>query len=104
MKQSRNIIILIIVFLVGFGLGMLTENLINKSEPTEESIIIPDSLVRQENLKIDSFNDVERIERMRFEILQDSIRTIESFRYIKIDSIKNLPVDSGILYLRSKLK
>jgi len=94
---------LIVALLVGFGCGILLQKCITNSKPTSTAIVIPDSLIREENQKIDSLRKIGEEERKKSEALADSIMSVTRLKYERVDSVKNLPVDSALKYLREKL-
>ena len=100
----KEVLKILIILLIGFGLGMLFEKHIGGSKPIDpSSVVIPDSIIAGENHKIDTLKITEEKERIKEIYLKDSVKTITKIKYVKVDSIKKLPLDSGILYLKSKL-
>ena len=100
-KTIANVGIGLIILLIGFGLGIYFERGISPSSP---SIGNPDDLVKPEIEKIDSLK--EEIGR-REEIishLKDSVRVIETIRTVEVDNIRKLPIDSGVGFLKQKLR
>lgn len=65
--------------------------------------MIPDSLIQVENQKIDSLKLVGEEDKKKSEALADSIMNVVRLKYERVDSVKNLPVDSALKYLREKL-
>ena len=102
-NNKKFIFALIVALLVGFGCGILLHKCITDSKPTSTAIVIPDSLIQEENRKIDSLRVISEEERRKSEALTDSIMTVTRLKYERVDSIKNLPVDSALKYLREKL-
>jgi len=95
---------LLLVLVIGFGLGMLVEKHIGGSKPiVSPPVVIPDSIIAGENHIIDSLQIVEENEKEKENFLKDSVRTITKIKYIRVDSVKKLPLDDGILYLKRKL-
>ena len=104
MNNNKNFIFaLIVALLVGFGCGILLHKCVTDSKPTSTAIVIPDSLIREENQKIDSLKKIEEEDKKKSEALADSIMAVVKLKYERVDSVKNLPVDSALKYLREKL-
>lgn len=101
-SNKKLIFALIIAILVGFGCGALLVRC-TYSKPTSTAVVIPDSLIQEENQKIDSLRVIEEEERKKSEALADSIMTITRLKYERVDSVKNLPIDSALNYLREIL-
>jgi len=71
---------------------------------TPIEIIIPDSIIAAENSKLDSIQTlVENLEKNR-ETIKDSIVYITKWRTVEVSKVKSLPLDSGIIFLREKLR
>lgn len=85
--------------LIGLGAIIIGWYLISfyLTPPAEEKII----KIEQ---KIDSIREVERILYLRDTILKREIKEIEVVKEKALDSIYNLPLDSGLLYLKDKLE
>ena len=62
------------------------------------------TLVNSEAIKIDSLENVIREYEKINSNLRDSVRIIEVTRTIEVDAIKKLPLDSGVLYLKQRLR
>jgi hypothetical protein len=96
MKTTLKVISLLIL---GFVIGWYTLDwYTNQSFSKSESEIVEidnkiDSLVRK-----DSIITVERT------ILKDSIIKVSITKEVEINNVKNLPLDSGIIFLRNKLE
>ena len=102
-SNKKLIFIIIVALLVGLGCGILIDKYVINPKPTSTAIVIPDSLIQEENQKIDSLRKVGEEEKKKSEALMDSIMTITRLKYERVDSVKNLPVDSALKYLREKL-
>lgn len=101
----KQVVRILIILLVGFGLGICAEKYVFGPKPIfPGDVVIPDSIVQPENEIIDSLNHLDSTLISNSEALKDSIKVIYRIRYIKVDSVKKLPLDSGIMYLRAKLK
>lgn len=102
-NNKKFIFACIVALLVGLGCGILLSKCVINSKPTSTAIVIPDSLIQEENRKIDSLRVISEEERRKSEALTDSIMAVTRLKYERVDSIKNLPVDSALKYLREKL-
>lgn len=102
-SNKKLIFTLIVALLVGFGCGILFQKCVINSKPTGTAIMIPDSLIQVENQKIDSLKLVGEEDKKKSEALADSIMNVVRLKYERVDSVKNLPVDSALKYLREKL-
>lgn len=94
----------IISFIISFCIGTLIGFLIkcNKGEPNPpliEEIDLEPYMVR-----IDSLERVILEQKNEISHLKDSVIKVDSVRTIKIESIKKLPTDSGVNYLKQKLR
>lgn len=102
-SNKKLIFACIIALLVGFGSGILLHRYVINSKPASTAVVIPDSLIQEENQKINSLRKVGEEEKKKSEALMDSIMIITRLKYERVDSVKNLPVDSALKYLREKL-
>jgi hypothetical protein len=102
-NNKKLIFIIIVALLVGLGCGILIDKYVINPKPTSTAIVIPDSLIKEENQKIDSLRRIEEEEKVKSEALMDSIMTIARLKYERVDSVKNLPTDSALNYLREIL-
>ena len=102
-NNKKFIFTCIVALLVGLGCGILLHKCVTNSKPTSSAIVIPDSLIQEENRKIDSLRIISEEEKRKSEALADSIMTVTRLKYERVDSVKNLPVDSALKYLREKL-
>lgn len=102
-SNKKLIFTIVIALLVGLGCGILLDKYVINPKPTSTAIVIPDSLVQEENQIIDSLKRVSEEEKKRSEALMDSIMTITRLKYERVDSVKNLPTDSALNYLREIL-
>lgn len=102
----KKILSIIIILLIGFGLGVLMDKYVfNRSKPISiPPVVVPDTVYIKEQNKIDTLWKTEIKEKEKAEKVRDSIKVITKIKYIKADSIKKLPLDSGIIYLRNKLE
>ena len=92
-------ITLFVVF-VGYVLGVLFPY--NSPEHIPAQNI--DSVLVDEKRKIDSLETViKEYEKINSD-LRDSVKTIEITRTIEVDAVKKLPLDSGVLYLKHRLR
>ena len=103
MKKKISLSI-IISFVIGIGLGFYAGKRIYQAEPVDITITIPDSVIEEETRYIDSLYSVEQeIEEKRKE-LEHEIEIIREEEIKEINYIKKLPTDSGVKYLKSKLR
>ena len=100
-----SILLLILGLSIGAGLGFILFKGCSSPAPSEDpSVIIPDSLIKEEKEKIDSLEKEIKIREENISRLKDSIQVKEIIRTIKIDNIKELPLDSSVIFLKSKLR
>ena len=94
------------ITLIGFGVGVILK-FYSHSNPTKENItdtiIVPDKLIKDNQIKIDSLNKVIEEREKSIRHLKDSIEKIEAIRTIEVDNVKRLPLDSALIYLNLKL-
>lgn len=95
--SKKNIIIIILSIIIGFGIGFI----LFRSEPKE--IVVEKIVEVKETKTIDSLNNVIKTNEEIIDALKDSVR--EKIVYIdrKIDKIKELPIDSNLMILRDNL-
>lgn len=73
-------------------------------KPSEYIPEIDSTLVNTKQAEIDSLvNVIEEYEKID-SVLRDSIREVVVTRTIEVDAVKKLPLDSGVLYLKHKLR
>lgn len=102
--MKRTLINLLILIAV-FGVGALAGYLVGRSTKTQRSeVVIPDSVIKKEENFIDSLRKLEKEIEKQKASLKDSIVYITEWKIEKINEVKELPLDSGILYLRKKLE
>lgn len=99
----NNIIILSIFILFGFGLGVWY-SLPSAQNTTIDKTYVDSILVKKELNKIDSLTKIIGEYELINSNLKDSISKITVTRTIKVDAVRKLPLDSGVLYLKQKLR
>ena len=100
-----SILLLILGLSIGAGLGFILFRDSSNSAPSEDpSVIIPDSLIKDETNKIDSLKEEIESREELISRLKDSIQIKEVIRTIQIDNVKKLPLDSAVMFLNSKLR
>ena len=94
--KKRDLIIVILAIIIGFGIGYF---ILRNQKPTE---IIVEKVI-EDTYKIDSLNLVIRENEATIETLKDSVR--EKIVYIERrgDEIKELPIDQNLEVLRDNL-
>lgn len=94
--KKRDLIIVILAIIIGFGIGYF----IFRSQKPAEIIV---EKVIEDTHKIDSLNLVIRENEATIETLKDSVR--EKIVYIerRVDEIKELPIDQNLEVLRDNL-
>ena len=107
-KKKAVIIASLICLIIGTGLGMILRDC-SYSDPLKDndnqgSVVIPDSLIKEETNKIDSLKEVIESREELISRLKDSIQIKEVIRTIQIDNVKKLPLDSAVMFLNSKLR
>lgn len=100
-----SLIIVVLSLTLGFGLGALFFRGCSHSTPdkTTDSIKVPDTLIQEDQRKIDSLKEVIKEREESIGHLKDSVKIIETIRTIEVDNIKKLPLDSAVMYLNLKL-
>lgn len=110
MSKRKAIIISIIILILGLSLGIGFGMILFKgcSNPTfykeSSNVIIPDSIIKEEKNILDSLEKEIIIREEVISHLKDSIQIKEVIRTIEIDNIKELPLDSSVIFLKSKLR
>lgn len=110
MSRRKVIIISIIILILGLSLGIGFGMILFKgcSNPTfykgSSNVIIPDSIIKEEKNILDSLEKEIIIREEVISHLKDSIQIKEVIRTIEIDNIKELPLDSSVIFLKSKLR
>lgn len=102
----KKILSIIVILLIGFGLGILMDKYVfNRSKPISiPPVVVPDTVYIEEQNKIDTLWRTEIKEKERAGKVRDSIQIITKLKYISVDSVKRLPLDSGMIYLKNKLE
>ena len=102
MKKISIIIIIsaLIGFLGGYFLGRYTY----RAKPINVNVQFPDSLIQRETEYLDSLYLVEKRLEALSGGLSDSVRVLKDTAWIRVKEVKELPLDSGVLYLRKKLE
>ena len=95
--SKKNIIIIILSIIIGFGIGFI----LFRSGPKE--IVVEKIVEVKETKTIDSLNNVIKTNEEMIDALKDSVR--EKIVYIdqKVNKIKELPLDSNLMLLRDNL-
>lgn len=103
----KKLIASIVGLLLGFGFGVIYFKGCSKpSSDNEDPVITTDqsNIISEDSKKIDSLRlEIERKERI-IGHLKDSVKVIETIRTIEVDNVKNLPLDSAVMYLNLKLE
>lgn len=102
-KTVINVLYVIGLILLGYILGVYVGRPSDFVEPIEPEKV--DSLlVKDELSKIDSLETViDEYEKLNSD-LKDSIEVVTVIRTVKVDEVKKLPLDSGVLFLKHKLR
>lgn len=102
--MKRTLLDLLILFCF-MGLGVWIGMSIQRSLGSGNvNVVIPDSVIKQETEFIDSLRNLEKeIDSLRAET-RDSIQYVIKWKTKEINRVKELPLDSGILYLQKKLR
>lgn len=99
-----KIVIVLILLIFGFGLGVYYTKPSTIDQSTIDKNYVDSILVKKELHKIDSLQKiVSEYERINSN-LRDSIDKISITRTIKVDAVRKLPLDSGVIYLKQKLR
>lgn len=100
-KIVTRLIYICCLVILGYTLGVYF------GKPGKPSGLYPEidsTLVITMQHKIDSLEIlVEGFDSLS-NILKDSIREVEVMQIIEVNAVKKLPLDSGVLYLRKKLR
>lgn len=99
----NSILYIIGLLIVGYVLGVYFSYKSLGHSPNNP-ITMDSTLVNSEAIKIDSLENVIREYEKINSSLRDSVRIIEVTRTIEVDAIKKLPLDSGVLYLKQRLR
>ena len=103
-KTVTNLILILFLILSGYALGVYFG--FPGYNPTYKDITVEiDSLViKNEREKIDSLYLVIGEYKKINNLLRDSIQNIVTTRIVEVSAIKKLPLDSGVLFLKQKLR
>lgn len=102
-KPSRlSLSIIILALLLGFGFGFYARKYIYRTEPV--TITIPDSVIQEQTKHIDSLYRVEKEIKTERKKLDAEVRVIQEERINEINEIRKLPLDSGVNFLKTKLR
>lgn len=100
----KAVVASIIIFLVGFGLGFLATYYWNSENPSPDSNINIEEVIKPEIERIDSLsNELDRRESI-INRLRDSLKNVKVIRIYEVDSIRKLPTTEGVEFLRNKLR
>lgn len=103
-KVVNSLIYIIGLLLIGYILGVYVGRPSDSTLPTIDVETLDSILVGKENKKIDSLQAViENYERINSN-LRDSINKVTIIRTVEVDAVKKLPLDSGVLFLKHKLR
>lgn len=103
-KIAIEVLCVLGLILLGFFLGVyISRPSVSVDEPINVEKI--DSLlVSKEKAVIDSLNLViSEYEKLNSD-LRDSIKIVTIVRTVKVDEVKKLPLDSGVVFLNQKLR
>lgn len=93
---------IIISFIIGILVGWCTNEY--TSQPGDVTVVVPDSIFKKEQNYIDSLRTIEKRVDNKRESLKDSIQIVVKWRTKEVENVKNLPLDSGIIFLNKKLR
>lgn len=103
-KLTNNIVSILILIVIGFILGVYYTKPSESNQTGIDTEYIDSVLVKNEIRKIDSLksriNEIELINNN----LRDSIKLITITRVIEVDAVRKLPLDSGVIFLKQKLR
>lgn len=103
-KLTNNIVSILILIVIGFILGVYYTKPSESSQTGIDTEYIDSVLVKNEIRKIDSLkNRINEIELINNN-LRDSIKLITITRVIEVDAVRKLPLDSGVIFLKQKLR
>jgi hypothetical protein len=90
----KNKLGLILLFILGFGLGMLcSRSFFLRTVKEVDTLYIPKEI--SDSIKI---VEIENI------VYKEKLKEVEKWRVDSIESIKRLPTSEGVEYLKDKLK
>lgn len=103
-KVVINLLYVLGLVLLGYILGVyISRPSVSIDEPINVEKV--DSLlVSKEKLIIDSLNLVINEYKKLNSDLKDSIKVVTIVRTVKVDEVKKLPLDSGVVFLNQKLR
>ena len=103
-KIVNNLIYIIGLLVLGYILGVYFGRPSDTASSPIDTEKLDSILVGEENKKIDSLQLViENYEKINSS-LRDSIKEVTIIRAIEVDAVKELPLDSGVLFLKHKLR
>lgn len=102
-KTVINLILILFLILSGYALGAYfgfpEYNTYINDDVGSDSLIIKD-----DRAKIDSLVSVIKEYKEINDRLRDSIQVVVTTRIIEVDAVKKLPLDSGVIFLKHKLR
>lgn len=102
-KTVINLILVLFLILSGYALG--TYFGFPGYNPHIDTEIESDSLIiKDDKVKIDSLVSVIEEYKEINDRLRDSIQVVVTTRIIEVDAVKKLPLDSGVIFLKHKLR
>lgn len=102
-KTVINLILILFLILSGYALGAYFG--FPGYNPHIDTEIESDSLIiKDDKVKIDSLVSVIEEYKEINDRLRDSIQVVITTRIIEVDAVKKLPLDSGVIFLKHKLR
>lgn len=104
--MKRQISFFLLILVIGLGIGIyIGKCMYQQPKPiSNNGIVIPDSIVKQENETIDSLETLNGEISGKIENVKDSIVIVTKWKGKEVNRIKELPLDSAIIYLNKKLR
>ena len=103
--MKRQISFFLLILVIGLGIGIYIGKCMYQPKPiSNNEIVIPDSIIKQENETIDSLETLNEEISGKIENVKDSIVIITKWKEKEVNKIKELPLDSAIIYLNKKLR
>jgi hypothetical protein len=103
-KIVNNLIYIIGLIVIGYILGVYVNRPSDSSLPVLDPETLDSLLVGNENKRIDSLELIIEDYKKINNNLRDSIEAVTITRVIEVDAVKKLPLDSGVIFLRQKLR
>lgn len=103
--MKRQISFFLLILVIGLGIGIYVGKCIYQPKPiSNNEIVIPDSIIEQENKTIDSLETLNKEISGKRNDVKDSIVIITKWKEKEVNRVKELPLDSAIIYLNKKLR